>query len=130
MCYSSRKSHFSLVEISHKVIHFILILRWCLFFPDAKSLQSENHICTYLQEKRWTKGLQSVRRRGFVFLLLQKPLHNTHRTLLSLCLSSTTTTTIRYYLLHRPPATTTTNNNRQAPPPPVSCRKARHHRKP
>ncbi|KAM0029508.1 putative NADH dehydrogenase [ubiquinone] 1 alpha subcomplex subunit 12 [Helianthus debilis subsp. tardiflorus] len=40
--------------------------------PDAKGLQSADHICRHLQEKRWTKGLQSARRRGFVFFTSTK----------------------------------------------------------
>ncbi|KAJ0440196.1 hypothetical protein HanHA300_Chr16g0633761 [Helianthus annuus] len=39
----------------------------------------------HLQEKRWTKSLQSARRRGFVFLLLQKGLHSSTDTTLFSC---------------------------------------------
>ncbi|MFS7895494.1 hypothetical protein Hanom_Chr00s002928g01707071 [Helianthus anomalus] len=34
-------------------------------FYVEKGLQSADHICKHLQEKRWTKCLQSARRRGF-----------------------------------------------------------------
>ncbi|KAJ0848514.1 hypothetical protein HanPSC8_Chr13g0558391 [Helianthus annuus] len=37
----------------------------CFFF--LKTSSAAGHICRHLQEKRWTKCLQSVRRRGFVF---------------------------------------------------------------
>ncbi|MFS7906887.1 hypothetical protein Hanom_Chr01g00064471 [Helianthus anomalus] len=67
-------------------------------FFAGKGLQSADHICRYLQEKRWTKCLQSVRRRGFVFfctknfsaLLTHK--HTDLSSSLSLSSSSSTTT--------------------------------------
>ena len=40
-------------------------------FSEVKRLQSADDICKPLQKKRWTKRLQSARRRLFVFLRLQ-----------------------------------------------------------
>ncbi|MFS7960763.1 hypothetical protein Hanom_Chr08g00706851 [Helianthus anomalus] len=61
-------------------------------FSAGKCLQSADHICRHLQEKRWTKCLQSARGRWFVFLYKKIFTHITHTnthtdtSALSLCL--------------------------------------------
>ncbi|MFS8025324.1 hypothetical protein Hanom_Chr16g01473611 [Helianthus anomalus] len=56
-------------DICLQVPQFIKVV---FVFLDPKGLQSADHICRHLQEKRWTKGLQSARRRGFVFFTSTK----------------------------------------------------------
>ncbi|KAM0034969.1 putative RNA recognition motif domain, nucleotide-binding alpha-beta plait domain superfamily [Helianthus debilis subsp. tardiflorus] len=61
-------------------------------FSAGKGLQSADHICSHLQEKRWTKCLQSARRRWFVFFSSTKPLFPL--SLYNLCLNSLSLSTL------------------------------------
>ncbi|KAJ0918340.1 hypothetical protein HanRHA438_Chr05g0216761 [Helianthus annuus] len=42
-------------------------------FSDAKGLQSADHICKRLHEKRWTKCLRGVIKKVFIFFLFSSP---------------------------------------------------------
>ncbi|KAJ0537255.1 hypothetical protein HanIR_Chr09g0450601 [Helianthus annuus] len=86
-------------------------------FSVGKGLQSADHICRHLQEKRWTKCLQSARRREFVFFYI-KPLH-THIT--------HTTHTQTSLLSPPPPPPPPSPPPPSSPPPPLHHRHHRHH---
>ncbi|KAJ0609136.1 hypothetical protein HanLR1_Chr03g0110131 [Helianthus annuus] len=88
------------------------MVRWGFHFQiSPPPLMKMSAVCgPHLQEKRWTKSMQSARRRGFVFFNSTKRsalfnTHNRHNSSLSLC-------------LHQPPPP-------QPPPPPNT-----HHRPP
>ncbi|KAJ0827962.1 hypothetical protein HanRHA438_Chr17g0831811 [Helianthus annuus] len=80
-------------------------------FSAGKGLQSADHICRHLQEKRWTKCLQSARRRGFVFFFFYKTTFHTHNT--HFCLNS-----LSLLSLYNLQTTTAHSTTTTAPPPP------------
>ncbi|KAJ0458485.1 hypothetical protein HanIR_Chr15g0785631 [Helianthus annuus] len=89
-------------------------------FSGRKGLQSADHICRHLQEKRWTKCLQSARRRGFVFLyknIFTHTLHTQHTQTTDLSLPYLSLSTICHHH-HR---TTCHHHNQPKPlqPPPT-----------
>ncbi|MFS7951904.1 hypothetical protein Hanom_Chr07g00600701 [Helianthus anomalus] len=65
-----------IADKAQKSMVYIRLGAVCFFC--RKRLQSADHICRHLQEKSWTKCLQSARRRGFVFFSTKTLLFSSH----------------------------------------------------
>ncbi|KAD5961141.1 hypothetical protein E3N88_12614 [Mikania micrantha] len=55
--------------MSAPILHLPDFTKVVFVFSEAKHLQSADHVCEPLLQKRWTKPLQTYERRGFLFYL-------------------------------------------------------------